>query len=94
MKTRMIQLLTASSVFAVAGVASGTVVTLTADEANTSTPLLGQGSETAQLASLINDDFAYDPGNPTSPTPDNYSGPGDWFPWRHRWRADRDRLYV
>jgi hypothetical protein len=45
------------------------VIDLTGDETITTTPNVTQGTETQQLAGLLNDPFAYDPSNPTSPMP-------------------------
>jgi alpha-galactosidase len=44
-------------------------VGLIGDETITTTPIVSQGTETQQLAGLLNDPFAYDPDNPTSPMP-------------------------
>jgi hypothetical protein len=45
----------------------GAIASLIGDETNTTTPAFG--TETEQLAALLNDPFAYDPDNPTSPMP-------------------------
>jgi hypothetical protein len=45
------------------------VYDLTGDETITTTPVVAFGTETQQLAALLNDPFAYDPADPTSPMP-------------------------
>ena len=55
------------------------VVTLTGDEALTTTPLASQGTETQQLLATTNDGFAYNPASPTSPLPGDYTGPNTGF---------------
>jgi hypothetical protein len=49
--------------------ASARAASLTGDETITTTPNVSFGTETQQLAGLLNDPFAYDSGNPTSPMP-------------------------
>jgi hypothetical protein len=48
---------------------AGGVIALAGDETITTTPNVNNETETVQLAGLLNDPFAYDPVNPTSPMP-------------------------
>jgi chitodextrinase len=66
--------------WAVVPTAGSTVpISLVGDETVTTTPNTNFGTETVQLAGLLNDPFAYDPANPTSPMPQTVWGANKFF---------------